>query len=101
MSETDLQASVVDLAQRLGYLTFHDYDSRKNTRGFPDLVMAHPRSGALIMAELKSAGGKVTPEQDQWLRALGLRAAVFVWRPAHWHDGSIHAALSRYARTIG
>jgi hypothetical protein len=96
MSEADLQAAVVDLARRLGWLVFHDYDSRRSTPGFPDLVCVHPRSGALIFAELKTARGKVTPEQDAWLRALAVRGAAFVWRPEHLTDGTIARALQRF-----
>jgi hypothetical protein len=98
MTEAELQASVVDLAQRLGYLVFHDYDSRRSAPGFPDLVLAHPRSGGLIFAELKDATRQVTPEQDQWLRAVAVRGVAFLWRPEAWHSGSILASLRRYAR---
>lgn len=99
MSETDLQASVVELARRLGFLVYHVYDSRKSAPGFPDLVLLHKRSGNLLVAELKSATGTVTPEQDEWLRAFALRGAAFLWRPEHWRDGTILRALNRYART--
>jgi hypothetical protein len=100
MLERDLQTAVVDLARMLGYLVFHDYDSRRSTPGFPDLTLCHPRSGALLFAELKSATGKVTREQDEWLRALAVRGVAFVWRPEHLADGSIARALHRYARTV-
>lgn len=100
MLERDLQAAVVELARMLGYLTYHTHDSRKSAPGFPDLVLVHPRSGALIFAELKSATGKVTREQDEWLRALALRGVSFLWRPVHLTDGSIAAALQRYSRAL-
>jgi VRR-NUC domain len=100
MSETDLQAAVVDLARQLGYLVYHTFDSRKSTKGFPDLVLVHKRSGNLLVAELKDATRKVTPEQDEWLRAFALRGAAFLWRPEHWRDGTILRALHRYARTL-
>jgi hypothetical protein len=99
MSETDLQAAVVDLAGRLNYLCYHTFDSRRSTKGFPDLVLLHKRSGNLVVAELKSATGVVTPEQDEWLRAFALRGAAFLWRPEHWRDGSIVRTLKRYAVT--
>jgi hypothetical protein len=99
MTERELQAQVIDLARMLGYLVWHCYDSRRSEPGFPDLVMVHERSGALIFAELKSTSGRLTPEQDRWLRALALRGAAFVWRPAELRDGSIARALLRYART--
>jgi hypothetical protein len=98
MLERDLQAAVVDLARTLGFLTYHTHDSRRSQPGFPDLVLCHPRSGALLFAELKDARRKVTPEQDEWLRALAVRGVAFVWRPEHLTDGSIARALHRYAR---
>jgi len=49
--------------------------------GFPDLVMV--RQDRLIMAELKSARGKTTLEQDLWLQAAKrANIEVYVWRPA-------------------
>lgn len=53
--------------------------------GFPDLVLIHPGAGRLIVAELKSAGGRPTPAQVAWLewfRAAGVPA--YLWRPADW-----------------
>jgi hypothetical protein len=99
MTETELQNAVIDLAGRLGWLSYHTHDSRRSTAGFPDLVLVHPTSGALIFAELKSATGRVTPEQDQWLRALALRGAAYVWRPEHLRDGTITRALQRHGAT--
>lgn len=98
MSERDLQDAVIKLAKLLGFLSYHTYDSRKSTKGFPDLVLVHKWSGALLFIELKSATGRVTDEQDEWLRALAVRGVAFVWRPEHLTDGSIERALRRYAR---
>lgn len=98
MSERQLQSHVIELARLLGYRYYHTYDSRRSVPGFPDLVLAHPRSGALIFAELKSDSGKVTPDQDVWLRVLGVRGVAFVWRPADLRDGAIGRALHRWAR---
>ena len=100
MLEDDLQAAVIDLARMLGWLVYHTHDSRHSGKGFPDLVMCHPRSGALLFAELKSVTGRVTPEQDEWLRALAVRGVAFLWRPEHLRDGSIVRALQRYAATV-
>ena len=97
MLEQDLQDAVVKLARMLEWLVYHTHDSRRSAKGFPDLVMCHPRSGALLFAELKTATGRVTPEQDEWLRALAVRGVAFVWRPEHLADGSIARALQRYA----
>lgn len=99
MLEADLQSAVIELATRLGYISYHTYDSRKSAKGFPDLVLVHPRTGAILYAELKKQDGRVTPEQDQWMRALAIRGVVFLWRPSDLRDGSISRALTRYART--
>jgi len=49
--------------------------------GFPDLVLV--RNGSLIFAELKSAKGKIAPEQTEWLKSLMCAPGidVYVWRP--------------------
>jgi hypothetical protein len=98
MLERELQVQVLELARMLGYLAYHTYDSRRSVPGFPDLVLLHPRSGNLVVAELKSETGRVTLEQDEWLRAFALRGAAFVWRPSTWRDGSVARALQRFAR---
>ena len=94
MTEKQFQAQVVELAQTLGWLVYHTYDSRRSAPGFPDLVMV--RNDHLIFAELKSAKGKLTPEQGQWLDALQEVQAsmggyegydllkVETWRPGDW-----------------
>jgi len=98
MLERELQAQVVELARWLGWLVYHTYDSRRSAPGFPDLVMVHEGSGALLFAELKRDGQHPTPEQQRWLRALGRRGVAFVWRPRDLYDGSIAAALRRWSR---
>ncbi|MEM9521589.1 MAG: hypothetical protein AAGA37_19930 [Actinomycetota bacterium] len=36
MTEADLQASVIEIAEAHGWRVFHDNDSRMNHAGFPD-----------------------------------------------------------------
>lgn len=98
MSERDLLDATVDLARTLHYLAYHTHNSRHSAAGFPDLVLAHKLSGALLVAELKTDRGRVSPAQDEWLRALAHRAVVFVWRPKDWHDQTIRRVLQRHAR---
>jgi hypothetical protein len=53
-------------------------------RGFPDIVLAHTRRGA-IFAELKTVKGRVTGPQAGWLLTLelaGLESCV--WTPDDW-----------------
>lgn len=51
-------------------------------KGWPDLVLVRDR---IIYAELKSARGKLTDEQREWMIALrGAGAEFYVWTPADW-----------------
>jgi hypothetical protein len=52
--------------------------------GFPDLVLCRPPR--LVVAELKTATGKATLAQQEWLAALGACTGVeaALWRPADW-----------------
>jgi hypothetical protein len=84
LSERDWQQRVVDLAQIRGWRWHHTYNSQRSTPGWPDLAMT--RRGRFVVAELKTAKGRVTVEQRQWLDALaacpGLE--VHTWRPSDW-----------------
>jgi VRR-NUC domain len=93
MSEAALQALIVEAAGWLGYAVFHPYDSRRSTLGFPDLTLVHRDTGRVIFAELKSAHGRLTPEQREWLSYLGKRHEVRLWRPADWTSGAVLATL--------
>lgn len=98
MNERTFQAWVRRIALENNWLFFHTYDSRKSDKGFPDCVIV--RDGFLIFAELKvqsESKGKVTPNQQVWLDALGIVSdesfpgarngkiyepvRVFLWRP--------------------
>lgn len=68
MTETELQDAIIDVAERAGWLIFHDYDSRRNRAGFPDLVLVKPPR--VLFVELKKKGGVVSPNQRMWLDAL-------------------------------
>ena len=97
MTEAQLQAAVVELAGYLGWLTYHTYDSRRSQAGFPDLVMA--RGGSLIFAELKSAKGKVSFDQQIWLNSVeevgwsAPKVHAYLWRPTDWLNGTIEKVL--------
>jgi len=97
ISERELQANVIEMAERLGLLVFHPYDSRRSLPGFPDLVVVGKRS--VYFVELKRQNGRLRPEQQAWRDRL---AAVeeadgsvkhFVWRPNHWLEGTIETWL--------
>ncbi len=83
MSEAQLLAAVRWLAQVRGWMTYHTADSRRSEPGFPDLVLVSVKQQRIVYAELKTATGKTTPAQDEWLAALAAAGAeVFLWRPA-------------------
>ncbi len=94
MSEAELQTNVREIARLGGWLVYHTNDSRRSDKGFPDLVMVHPLSGRIVYVELKSEKGRIRPEQRQWIDALSRSGRdVYVWRPEHWHDGTVARVL--------
>ena len=88
-SESEFMGQVIALAYAKGWCIYHTYDSRRSVAGFPDLLMLHPQHGQIV-AELKTATGKLTPQQATWLLAFeqaGQKAAI--WRPADLSSGLI------------
>ncbi len=105
MSEDDFLTAVLDLARLTGWMVHHCRPAQvrdgrwvtpiQGDAGFPDLILARP--GRLIAAELKSARGRVTGGQAEWLdvlAAVGGPVEVRVWRPADWASGAIRAVLA-------
>ena len=72
---------VMDYARLMGWSAYHSWISIRSEPGFPDLVAV--RAGRLVVAELKTLTGKLTPAQEKWLGVWGgiPSAEVFVWRP--------------------
>lgn len=94
MTEKAFQTQIVAIARLNGWLCYHTHDSRKCAPGFPDLVLVHPREHALTFAELKTASGRLTSDQETWIAALAHTAGeIYVWRPADL--GMIKDRLSR------
>jgi hypothetical protein len=83
-TEAGFLQAVRQLARLYNWREYHTYDARHSSKGFPDLCLCRPPR--LIFAELKSARGRVTPEQDAWLQDLARvpGVAVFIWRPSDW-----------------
>lgn len=104
-SEDDLQSWVLDYAERNGWLTFHlpnwlyrvaflamkrqrRGDRKWSTKGFPDTVCLRgphkDQPARLLFLELKSADGRLKPEQRSWLGWLAMIPGVEsgVYRPA-------------------
>ena len=93
MTEKELQGAVVKLARMRGWMVYHTFDSRRSQPGFPDLVLVRPP--VMWAVELKSAKGVVTLAQEDWLLRFDKCRTIEtgVWRPKHWLDGTIDAAL--------
>lgn len=93
MPESELLGNVRDLARMLGWLGYHTRRSTGSDVGFPDLVLV--RRSRLVVAELKTATGKPTRWQQDWLDAFGDVDAVevYLWRPADWLSGVIGRVL--------
>lgn len=89
LSEKDFQCTVIDLAKLRGWMCVHIRPARtaqgwrtpyEGDPGLPDLILA--RDGRVILAELKSRGGRATPMQREWLAASG----GYLWTPAQWPE---------------
>ncbi len=97
MSEKELDTKIEEI--RVGYrikLSYHTHRSDRSEKGFPDRFYLG-RYGLLIR-ELKTDTGIVTPEQLEWIaefKRLGLDADV--WRTADLFSGRIDREL----RAIG
>lgn len=84
--ERDWQQQILDAARYLGFRCYHTYDSRRSAPGFPDLMCV--RDGRLLAIECKTATGKVSPEQAEWLAELALVPGVvaLIARPDDWDE---------------
>ena len=95
MTEAELLACVVDCAHLYGWLACH-FRPAKTEKGWrtalqgdaggPDTILA--RNGQILLVELKTEKGKLSPEQKEWQDA-----GVITWRPSQWLSGEIEKAL--------
>lgn len=95
--EDDVQAAIIDLCLRLGYLVFHDNDPQRNRAGFPDLVITG--YGKLIILELKTDRNEPTKQQRAWLAELaaaGIDARVY--RTSAWKTNDLINELKTIKR---
>ena len=95
MTHKELQQLIEEECARLGHWRYASPIHRVYfpPRGWPDLVILGSRSA--LFAELKSADGRRTRQQVQValrLRQAGLQYRL--WRPEHWHDGTIARELA-------
>lgn len=89
VSEAVLQSAVVDLALWRKWRVCHFRPARTSRGwrtpveghpGLPDLILA--RDGEVLLAELKAARGRPSPDQRLWLAALGSHGRL--WTPKDW-----------------
>jgi hypothetical protein len=87
-TEKVFMGQVIDYARLMGWVVYHPWISVRSEPGFPDVLAV--RAGRLVVAELKSLTGKLSPAQEGWLGALGAvpGCEVRVWRPddESWAD---------------
>jgi len=90
INEAALQNAVIELAKLYGWKVHHTRPAQmpsgrwatpiQGHAGFPDLVLVRPPD--TIFVELKSAIGKTSDKQDEWIAALQAAGQeVHVWRP--------------------
>lgn len=80
-TEREFLRQVAELARLYRWRVYHPWLSIRSERGWPDVALCRPPR--LILAELKTARGKPTPSQAEWLAMLGQcpGVEVFLWRP--------------------
>jgi hypothetical protein len=83
-TEKEWAQVVADYARLRGWTRYHPWLSAHSPRGWPDEALCRPPR--LVLAELKSEKGKVSPAQQTWLDLLGAcpGVEVYVWRPSDW-----------------
>ncbi|MER5322393.1 hypothetical protein [Streptosporangium roseum] len=99
MKEADLRDDhIVPRARALDYLVYWTWNSKHSPKGFPDVFLLHPVTGAVIIRELKMAGGgkkyQPTAEQQKWLDGFGVAGLDRgVWTPVDLFSGEIDRVL--------
>ncbi len=95
LPEREFQNQILELAELYKWRVHAERPARtkdgwrtpiQGEPGFPDLVLV--RGSRLILAELKSDKGKVSDDQELWLKAFAQVCVVEtgVWRPRDWED---------------
>lgn len=87
-TEKVFMEQVIAYARLVGWKVYHPWISVRSEPGWPDVAMV--RGGRLVVAELKSLTGKLTPAQEEWLGALGAVPCceVYIWYPTeeYWQE---------------
>jgi hypothetical protein len=94
VSEKAWQEQVIEMATLTRWQHFHVYESRRSVAGWPDLTLVRPPE--LLVAELKTDRGRVTPAQRDWLALLAACGIeTHVWRPRDFDEVWARLALPR------
>jgi Holliday junction resolvase len=82
--ERHLQASLEEHLRAAGWRFYHAWNSQHSAPGFPDVIALRGNRG--LVAEIKTAEGRVSREQRAWLAAFELAGVEsHLWRlPADW-----------------
>lgn len=81
LTEKQFGLVVEDICKWLRLPYYHTWNSQHSAPGWPDYVIVGP--SGVIYVELKSQNGRVTKNQDEWLRILAdAGQEVHVWRPS-------------------
>lgn len=105
ISEAQFLRAVLDYAELHGWRSAHFRPAMnrrgrwetpmtgRDAKGFPDLVLVRDR---IVIAELKSATGRPSIEQVEWIAVLK-RAGVetYIWRPGSWPEIEATLAMRR------
>lgn len=96
INEAAFQSTVLEVARLYGWHVHHTRAVQirpgrwatplQGVAGFPDLVLAKAPTarsrGGVIFAELKTATGRLSDTQTEWISRLDAGGAeVYVWRP--------------------
>lgn len=85
-SERDFTRQIRELATLFHWRRYHTWLAKHSPAGFPDEVLVRPPR--LILAELKTEQGKLSPSQIEWLDDLAAipTVEVYVWRPSMFDE---------------
>lgn len=98
MTEKQWTAWVAQTAAGFGWRRAHTWTSIRSPRGWPDEQLCRPPR--LVIAELKTMTGKVSPAQQEWLDDLKACPGIecYLWRPCDEDD--VIRILAPEGRTI-
>jgi hypothetical protein len=96
MTESQLMWFIERLCKQRGILCWHAPDSRRQIRGFPDLLLIGARG--VLWRELKSWRGALTAEQRGFgSRLISAKQDWATWRPHDLVNGTIRRQLDAIA----